>query len=152
MGKGGPGDRRPFDPARKSKRTDGYTRNGFFIPSMSKPIVSFQQFSALQTRHDVKSLKYQYGQYKKEHREEHPKAFWREHEKEPWFMEKYNPLTIYQIKQESIELASQKSAKYWASCPLANLDLGASDEASHFKFDPNHKTIYLKQIPVFVSR
>ena len=76
------------------------------IPSMSRPLVSFQQFSSMQTRQaDVKSLKYQYTKYKKEHREEHAKAFWREHEKEPWFMEKYHPLTLYQIKQEAFELA-----------------------------------------------
>jgi hypothetical protein len=115
----------------------------------------------MQTRQaDMKSLKYQYQQYKKEHREEHPKAFWREHEKEPWFMERYNPLTIYQIKQETAELAVSKSAKFWQSLPIQGLDLTKRTEdaglnsvgAPYFKFDPNHKTIYLKQIPVFVSR
>lgn len=96
------GDRQPY---RKSKRLDGNVRNGFVFPPMSKPLVSFQQFSSMQTRQaDMKNLRYQYGQYKKEHINDHPKAFWREHEKEPWFMEKYNPMTIYQTKQENQEL------------------------------------------------
>lgn len=73
---------------------------------MARPLMSFQQFSSMQTRQvDVKSLKYHYTNYKKDHRDEHPKAFWREHEKEPWFMEKYHPQTIYEVKLESIALA-----------------------------------------------
>ena len=27
------------------------------------------------------------------HYEKHASAFWKEHEKEPWFMENYNPMT-----------------------------------------------------------
>ena len=63
---------------------------------MSKPLVSFQQFSSMQTRQpDIKTLSYSYNQYKKEHKEEHPKAFMKEHEKEPWFMERYNPMSVH---------------------------------------------------------
>ena len=29
------------------------------------------------------------------HYDKHASAFWKEHEKEPWFMENYNPMTIY---------------------------------------------------------
>ena len=73
---------------------------------MSRALVSFQQFSSMQTRQvDLKSLSWAYNQYKKDHKDEHPKAFWKEHEKEPWFMERYNPMTVYHIKLEQKELA-----------------------------------------------
>ena len=33
---------------RKSKKPDGYfNKNGIFVPTMSKPLVSFQQFSSI---------------------------------------------------------------------------------------------------------
>ena len=85
------------------KRDGGeFKQNGFFYPSMSKPLVSFQQFSSLQTRQsDLYSIKNQYKLYVVAHKEKHASAFWKEHEKEPWFMESYNPLTIYQIKSEA---------------------------------------------------
>ena len=91
---------------------------------MSRPLVSQQQFSSMQTRQtDFKNLKYYYTKYKKEHREEHPRAFWKEHEKEPWFMEKYNPMTIYQFKQECMELCRQKASNFISALPLPGLNL-----------------------------
>lgn len=54
-------------------------------------------------------MSWTYNQYKKEHKDEHPKAFWKEHEKEPWFMERYSPLTVYQIRLEQKQLAQKKA-------------------------------------------
>ena len=102
-----------------------------------------------QRQADVKSLKYQYTKYKKDHRDEHPKAFWKEHEKEPWFMEKYHPLILYQMKQENIELAKTKSKNFWNSIPLPGLNLTKKEhnetdqdqvndlERAYYKFDAN---------------
>ena len=91
---------------RGGKRAGGETRsNGFFYPSMSKPLVSFQQFSSLQTRQsDLYIIKKEYKQYMSAHYEKHASAFWKEHEKEPWFMESYNPMTQYEIKKEAQQL------------------------------------------------
>lgn len=88
---------------RGGKRDGGeYRPNGFFYPSMSKPLVSFQQFSSLQTRQsDLYSIKNQYKSYMGQHKDKHASAFWKDHEKEPWFMESYNPMTMYQIKSEA---------------------------------------------------
>ena len=70
---------------------------------MSKPLISLQQFSSIQTRQcDHFTIKYEYYEnYKKKHYSKHAKAFWTEHENEPWFMESYNPMTIYQLKNEA---------------------------------------------------
>ena len=63
---------------------------------MSKPLVSLQQFSSLQTRQsDLFGIKGQYKIYVSQHKANHASAFWKEHEKEPWFMEQYNPMTCY---------------------------------------------------------
>ena len=64
----------------------------------------------MQTRQaDIKTLSWTYNQYKKEHKDEHPKAFWKEHEKVPWFMERYSPLTVYQIRLEQKQLVQKKA-------------------------------------------
>ena len=113
-------------------------------------------------------MKYHYNKYKQEHRKEHPRAFFKEHEKEPWFMEKYHPMTTYEIKMEHYELAKQKAEKFWSSVPLLGLKLSKKAqsgigigiglnqdkdlECGYYQFDANQRTLYLGQIPVFVSR
>jgi hypothetical protein len=55
----------------------------------------------LQTRqNDFKALSYQYNEYKKDHRETHLKAFMSEHERDGWFIEKYDPITIFETRME----------------------------------------------------
>ena len=97
----GPNEKGGYRGRGSNKREGGeYTPKGFFFPSMSKPLVNFQQFSSLQggRQCDLNTLKKQYKEYCGVHRDRHDKAFWTEHEKEPWFMEQYNPMTVYQIK------------------------------------------------------
>ena len=112
-GRGGPGGQRDSMGGRDQRRPGGnpkreggeYNKNGYFYPNMAKTLVSFQQFSSLQTRQSqVFHIKEEYKRYAGKHKSKHAKAFWTEHEKEPWFMEKYNPMTIYQSKQEQMEL------------------------------------------------
>ena len=82
----------------------------------------------MQTRQaDLKQLSFAYNQYKKEHRDEHPKAFMKEHEKEPWFMERYNPMTVHQIKLAQRELATKKAKKFIEAIPIPSLDLTKRD-------------------------
>jgi len=58
--------------------------------------VSLQQFSSMQNRSsDPYDIRRQYKIYCEDHRRDHASAFWKEHEKEPWFMETYNPMTVY---------------------------------------------------------
>ena len=68
---------------------------------MSRPLVSLQQFSSMQNRQtDPYAIKGQYKNYCQQHRAQHASAFMKEHEKEPWFMEQYNPMTVYQAKMD----------------------------------------------------
>ena len=68
--------------------------------------MSFQQFCNLQTRQtDFKALSYQYNEYRKDHRENHLKAFMTEHERDGWFIERYDPISIFEIKMDQRVLA-----------------------------------------------
>ena len=113
----------------------------------------------MQTRGaDVKTLSWTYSTYKKEHKDEHPKAFLKEHEKEPWFIERYNPLEVFKIRKETKELVQKKAQMFFKSIPLPGLDLvkhedaEMSGETQIYKFDANTRTLYLKQVPIFVGR
>ena len=51
----------------------------------------------------------------------------KEHEKEPWFMERYNPMTVHQIKLAQRELATKKAKKFIEAIPIPSLDLTKRD-------------------------
>lgn len=68
---------------------------------MSRAVVTFQQFCSHQTKQtDFKVLQYHYNEYRKDHRELHIKAFMAEHDRDGWFLEKYDPMTIFEIKTD----------------------------------------------------
>ena len=72
-------------------------------------------------------------------------------------METYNPMTIYQIKLDQLALVKKKANDFFAKIPFDLLDLTRRDDSALdgpqlHKFDPNSRTLYLKQIPVFVAR
>jgi len=97
---------------------------------MSKPLVSLQQFSSMQNRQsDPFAIKSQYKQYCQQHKEKRVRAFWQEHEKEPWFIEKYNPMTIYQAKMEHIDYVRGKAQKFFAQIPFKHLDLTKREDS-----------------------
>ena len=62
------------------------------------------------------------------HYEKHASAFWKEHEKESWFMESYNPMTIYEIKKEAQQLIQTKSKIFFSQMPFDLLDLVKRDD------------------------
>lgn len=57
---------------------------------------------------DFRVLQYNYNEYKKDHRDLHIKAFMEEHERDGWFLEKYDPITIFEVKQDLKSLARKK--------------------------------------------
>ena len=98
---------------------------------------------------DPQSINEEYQNYQHEHYEEHPGAFCREHEKEPWFMEQYNPMTVFMAKMDHVDLVRSKAEGFFKKMPFDLLDLTKRDEAlvegpQLHKFDPNSRTIYLK--------
>jgi hypothetical protein len=138
----------------------GQFRVEFVIPPLSKPLVTFQQFCSSQSRQtDFKAMSYQYNEYRKEHRESHLKAFMAEHERDGWFQEKYDPVTIFETRMEQRALAQKKSAQLLENISKS-INLEASEEAElphcvgppRFDFDVNERTILLKAVPVFMTR
>lgn len=73
--------------------------------------MTFQQFSALQQKqYDKSVLQKAYDNYKRYHKEHHPKAFVAGHENEAWFRERYDPSVIFKGKVEQKERV-KKSAE-----------------------------------------
>ena len=126
---------------------------------MSKPLLSMPQFSQLQHNRngDPSRFRKEYKNYQEKHNMHHAEAFCKEHEREPWFMEQYNPMSVYMTKMDHQDLVKSRAEKFYSRIPLDLLDLtkreeGLADGPQFHKFDPNSRTIYLKQIPVFVAR
>jgi len=67
-------------------------------------------------------------------------------------------MTLYQIKLDLQALIKVKASAFFAKMPIDLLDLTKRDDVPSLdgpqfhKFDPNNRTLYLKQIPVFVAR
>lgn len=40
-------------------------------------------------------MSFQYNEYRKDHRENHLKQFMADHERDGWFLERYDPITMY---------------------------------------------------------
>lgn len=88
----------------------------------------------------------------------HLKAFMSEHEQDGWFLERYDPNTIFQTKMQARVLAQARSAKLLESLPVG-LNLEVEDDSEvphcsgppHYDFDANARTILLKQVPVYMT-
>lgn len=106
------------------------------MPSLSLPLVSYQQFAQLQTRH-IRDLAGQYEQYKLDHEDKHFRQFLYEHEREEWFKEKYFPVVKYQLHLVQQECALK-------TCEQFQFDMDF--------VDVNKWTIWIKNVPVWVSR
>jgi hypothetical protein len=82
-----------------------------------------------------------------------------EHERDGWFLEKYDPLTVFEVKQDLKALAQKKQQQMLNHLPF-NIDLEAremtdfdqTNGAPFFSFDVNERTILLKSVPVFITR
>ena len=82
-----------------------------------------------------------------------------EHERDGWFLEKYDPITIFEVKKDLNVLARKKQQHMLNHLPLdINLEAREITEfdqtnGEHFySFDVNERTILLKSVPVFVTR
>lgn len=82
-----------------------------------------------------------------------------EHERDGWFIEKYDPITIFEARMEQRAQAQSKSAHLLQNMHLMidlevneDADIPHNNEAPHYCFDVNERTILLKQVPVFMTR
>ena len=82
-----------------------------------------------------------------------------EHERDGWFLEKYDPITIFEVKKDLKALARKKQQHMLNHLPLdINLEAKEITEFDQtngepfYSFDVNERTILLKSVPVFVTR
>ena len=82
-----------------------------------------------------------------------------EHERDGWFLEKYDPITIFEVKQDLKALARRKQQHMLNHLTFdINLETGEFTEFDKingevfYSFDVNERTILLKSVPVFVTR
>lgn len=103
-----------------------------------------------------------YEEYKQEYEKKTCESFFLEHKNEPWFREKYDIL-VSQRWQEERQLNAKVSHRMFVESVrngkfegLFLHDLGDTpekiSEAPYFGFDPNSMTLFLKTIPVNISR
>lgn len=103
-----------------------------------------------------------YEEYKTEYERKHLEIFFSEHKDEHWFTEKYDPI-VSQRWQEERFLNAKVSHRIFIETVRAHgfTDLKLSNEVPenekisgppYFGFDPNSMTLFLKTIPVNISR
>lgn len=118
-----------------------------------------------------------YSEYKTAHDRKQSEIFFQMHKTEPWFREKYDPQLLFKWRSEQNKQAQVLSKKFFETLEndgfkginLVHLDSadeakvgdeGKSeikfntpvDEAPFYGFDANKHTLFLKQIPINVSR
>ena len=50
-------------------------------------------------------------------------AFCRKHEQDPWFMEQYNPMSVYMAKMDHYDLVKSRAERFYSQIPFDLLDL-----------------------------
>eukprot|EP00361_Fabrea_salina_P003326 CAMPEP_0202427462 /NCGR_PEP_ID=MMETSP1345-20130828/1684_1 /ASSEMBLY_ACC=CAM_ASM_000843 /TAXON_ID=342563 /ORGANISM="Fabrea Fabrea salina" /LENGTH=453 /DNA_ID=CAMNT_0049038187 /DNA_START=106 /DNA_END=1467 /DNA_ORIENTATION=+ len=130
---------------------------------MAGGLLTFKQFMELQ--HDPIppfEAQHHYEEYKKDYERKQLETFFGEHKDEHWFIEKYDPV-VSQKWQEERHMNAKVShrtfiegARSSAFEGLKLRDNGTTvDKISgppYYGFDPNSMTLFLKTIPVNISR
>jgi len=103
-----------------------------------------------------------YAEYKAQYEKKHLEIFSSEHNSEPWFVEKYDPIFSQKFEDERFLDAkvSQRAfiesvkANDFAGLKLKNTETPIEKISGppYFGFDPNLLTLFLKNIPVNISR
>ena len=132
-------------------------------PSLAGGMLSFKQFMELQhfPISPFEAQKY-YDEYKEQYEKKHLEIFFNEHKDEHWFTEKYDPI-VSQRWQEERQLNAKVSHKMFIETARAHGFAGLKLRDTHegvskisgppyFGFDPNSMTLFLKTIPVNISR
>lgn len=143
------------------KLQDG--KGSVLIPSLAGGLLSFKQFMEMQhSAIPLSEAQNFYNDYKARFEQKHLEIFFSEHKKEPWFIEKYDPI-ISQKWQEERNLNAKMMQRIFIEAvktekfvDLRLQDTGTIAEslsgAPYYGFDPNSLTLFLKTIPINVSR
>ena len=143
------------------KLQDG--KGSVLIPSLAGGLLSFKQFMEMQhSPIPLSEAQTFYNDYKSRFEQKHLEIFFSEHKTEPWFIEKYDPIISQKWQEERnlnakmmqrIFIEAVRSGKYAdlklqdPGTPVENLSA-----APYYGFDPNSLTLFLKTIPINVSR
>ena len=135
----------------------------FTRPSLAGGLLSFKQFMELQ-HEPIPPFEAQhyYEDYKSKYERKHLEIFFFDHKTEHWFIEKYEPI-ISQKWQEERYLNAKVSQRAFidqaSQNGFAGLKLKEGEKniekisgPPYFGFDPNSMTLFLKTIPVNISR
>ena len=132
-------------------------------PSLAGGLLNFKQFMELQ-HESIPPFDAQqnYEEYKAKYERKHLEIFFYDHKTEHWFIEKYDPV-ISQKWQDERYLNAKISHKLFLESHSLNGFIGLKlrecekliekiSGPPYYGFDPNSMTLFLKTIPVNVSR
>ena len=145
-------------------------------PGLNGQLLSFKVFMEMQENPiSMEDAEKYYNEYKTAHDRKQSEIFYQMHKEDHWFREKYDPQLLFKWKNEQKKQAQVLSKKFFDS--LKNEEFkgiclehqeddtkgieenkGESkvnspiDQSPYFGFDANKNTLFLKQIPVKVSR
>jgi hypothetical protein len=159
----------------KSQSRDRRTRE-YRSPSFSDPLLHYKAFCEMQ-RHSYSKEEFQrlYDEYKADYEEHHAQIFFKEHQNDCWFREKYDPVVSSEWDQErknQSRALAEKFVEYFIDDVSAGsirglmldqdvnydydkLITSKNDEVARapiFGYDANLMTLYLRSIPKNVSR
>ena len=138
-------------------------KSGIVKPSLAGGLLNFKQFMELQ-HEPIPPFEAQqfYEDYKSKYERKHLEIFFFDHKSEHWFIEKYDPI-ISQKWQDERYLNAKVSHRLFLESVnktlFAGLKLRECEKAiekvsgaPYYGFDPNSMTLFLKNIPVNISR
>ena len=146
-----------------SKHTTREAKPSVARPSLAGGLLNFKQFMELQ-HEPIPPLEAQqhYDDYKSKYERKHLEIFFFDHKSEPWFTEKYDPIISEKWQEErhlNAKVSHQSFLKQVQSYLFAGLKLRETEKniekisgPPYYGFDPNSMTLFLKTIPVNISR
>ena len=132
-------------------------------PSLAGGLLNFKQFMELQ-HEPIPPLEAQqhYDDYKSKYERKHLEIFFFDHKSEPWFTEKYDPIVSQRWQEERHQNAkisnrlfmTQAQSQLFSGLKLRETEKNIERISGppYYGFDPNSMTLFLKTIPVNISR
>ena len=147
-------------PGRFGQRSDD---RRVFRPGLAGALLTFKEFMELQ-HHPLELAEAEkfYNEYKAQYERKQFEIFFKEHADDHWFIEKYDPLVSQKWQEErflNAKLSHTAFVDAARSGEFADLLLRDTGQRADklagppfYGFDPNSMTLFLKAIPVNISR
>jgi len=150
------------------------------MPGLNGPLLNYKAFMDMQENPiNMTDAEKYYSKYKDAHDRKQSEIFYQIHKDEHWFREKYDPQLLYKFKNDQIKQSQLLCKRFMESLDKnefegiclehqENFDEGKTGKeglfekntvqedsisgAPYFGFDANKTTLYLKLIPIHISR